>query len=215
MSALTKFLGAMAIAAASFALAEGASAATVTVDFNDGITKNLGGGVKEYIEDGYRFYDARIVGGPCAGSGPDKCAALNPKEMTVLTRVDGKAFDLTSIWFYLNGKAEDGSNSFSIYETDNVSNIVSFTQPTYEHNQGYTAAVSFLNVFSITFESAFACPIETVKSTKVKECKDQGNARFDNVVLSTTPSEVPLPAAGLLLVGAVGALGVMRRRKAA
>ena len=68
-----KFGFAESAVAAIFAVAFGAagvsSAATVnaTVDFNDGVTS--GGSIKTYVEDGFQFYDARIVGGPCEFGG--------------------------------------------------------------------------------------------------------------------------------------------------
>lgn len=178
-----------------------ADAATVnaTIDFVGGTS--TGGAIKTYTEDGYQFYDSRIVGGPCQFAGADKCAALNPHEVTVLTRVDGGAFDLTSIWFYLNGKVKDGSNGLSIFDTNNVAHLFDFIQPTYLHNIGYTAALDFIGVTSITFDSFGT--------------SDKGNARFDTLAVSyTVPATVPVPAAGFLLVGALGALGALRRRNA-
>ena len=41
------------------------------------------------------------------------------------------------------------------------------------------------------------------------DCDEQGEV----VVVSDTPSEVPLPAAGFLLIGGLAGLGIMRRRK--
>ena len=57
-----------------------------------------------------------------------------------------------------------------------------------------TSLFGFSDVTSITFTST------------------GGNVRFDDLGI---PSAVPLPAAGLLLLGALGGLTVMRKRKTA
>ena len=197
-------------AAGVLTVSAGASlAATVnaTVDFNDGTITS--GAIKTYTEDGYQFYDARIVGGPCEVPGSDKCAALNPHEVTVLTRVDGAAFDFTSIWFYLNGKVGDGTNALAIFDTNNILHRYDLTQPTYDHNTGYTVGLDFAGVTSITFESGGIC----IPKPRQDTCENKGNARFDTAQLTTTT--VPVPAAGLMLVAAIGAIGAMRRRKSA
>lgn len=44
-------------------------------------------------------------------------------------------------------------------------------------------------------------------------CPDCTRTYFDDFALVTTPSEVPVPAAGLLLVAGLGAFGAIRRRR--
>lgn len=172
-----------------------ANAATVndTIDFSSGVL--TGGGIKTYIEDGYQFYDARIVGGPCEIAGADNCAALNINEITVLTRVDGGVFSLTSLWFYLNGKANDLTNALAVYDTNNTAHRFNFTQALFGNNGGHTVTLDFTGVSSITFSSS-----------------DGGNARFDTARLSHMAA-VPLPASGLMLIGAFGGVAALRRRK--
>ena len=199
----------MSVAAVSIAFCFGTTLSAATINFTDGTT--TGGSVKTYTEGGFQFYDARIVGGPCEVAGADKCAALNPHEVTVLTRVGGGVFDFTSIWFYLNGKASDGTNALAIFDTNNTAHRYDLTQPAYTHNTGYTVALDFTNVTSITFDSGGVC---IPKGKKANDCKDQGNARFDTAVLSYDVAEVPLPAGGILLAGALAGLGALRRRKA-
>ena len=200
-----------ASAALGLAVLTPVSAATVNsvVDFNDGTSS--GGPIKTYVEDGFSFYDARIVGGPCEFPGADKCAALNKHEATILTRIGGGMFDLTSIWFYLNGKSEDLTNSLVIFDTNNTSNRVELTQADYAHNTGHTVALSFLGVTSITFESGGSILFDE----KGKELKDQGNARFDTAGLSYELPPVPLPAAGWMMIAGLGGLAALRRRKRA
>lgn len=184
-----------------------AATVTATIDFTSGSVVNAGGGVKNYIEDDFVFYDARIVGGPCADTGADKCAALNKNEVTRLEQKDGLAFDLSSIWFYLNGKAEDTTNALRIYDALNPSNVVLLNQATYAHNTGYDVPLGFVDVTALIFESG---------GSLFGKSKDQGNARFDSLKLSyrvpDQPPTVPLPASFPLLLGAVGAFFVKRRK---
>jgi len=206
----TFYLAAAAALAVSVApLTAGAVTVNDTIDFNDGTL--TGSNIKTYTEDDYQFYDARIVGGPCEVSGADKCAALNKHEKTVLTRKDGGAFDLTSLWFYLNGKAEDLTNALAVFDTNNQSHRFDLTQAVYEHNVGHTVALDFFGVTSITFSSGGTLNC-TDKKGKVEPCKDQGNARFDTAKLSH-PAPVPLPASGLLLVGAIAGVASLRKRR--
>lgn len=178
---VTGWVGAVLLVTTGFS---GVNAATVSFDGGPN------GPQTPYIEAGYSFDYARIVGGPCdAGD----CAALNQGETSVLTQVGGGTFDFTSIWFYLNGKG--GGNLLSIFDTNDTTHRYDLTQADYNTNTGYDIGLDFLNVASITFLSG----------------GDKGNARFDS--LGLTPSAVPLPAGGLLLMGALAGLAALRRRK--
>lgn len=172
--------------AAFLALGVGGASAS-TVNFDSGPN----GPQTPYIENGYSFDYVRVVGGPCAVG---DCAALNRRETSVLTQVGGGSFDLTSIWFYLNGRG--GRNLLSIFDTNDTTHRFDLTQADYNTNTGYDIGLDFTDVTSITFVSG----------------KNKGNARFDN--LGLTPSAVPLPAGGLLLLGALAGLAALRRRKA-
>ena len=183
----------MKIPAAGWALAallaaagiSGANASTVSFDGGPN------GPRTPYVENGYSFDYARIVGGPCDVG---DCAALNQGETSVLTQVGGGSFDFTSVWFYLNGKG--GGNLLSIFDTNDATHRYDLTQASYATNVGYDIALDFLGVTSISFLSG----------------SNKGNARFDSLGLS--PSAVPVPAGGLLLFGAIAGLAALRRRKA-
>ena len=178
-------------AAAVLAVAAGGAQAAV-VNFSDGVYKTT---ANTYIEDGFLFEGIRIVSGNCFAdplTDPEKCAAENKSELIRMTAVDGGAFDLTSIWFQILGNA-NASNAFKIYDAINKVTAL-FGQPTYVKNTGYTVLLTqFMGVTELFFSSS----------------PNQGNLRIDNV--NATP--VPVPAAGLLLLGALGGLAALRRRR--
>ncbi len=67
---------------------------------------------------------------------------------------------------------------------------------------------NILTAFDVTKSGSFA--LRFAGSGK----NDSLGGLIDHVSIDAQPSEVPVPAAGLLLLGALGALGVARRRKA-
>lgn len=90
-------------------------------------------------------------------------------------------------------------------ETSN--GTLTLLESAYDHNDGYTFDASlnalFQNITYISFIMA-----------------NTGNGRVDDIALtyddgSQPPAPVPLPAAGLMLAGALGGLTALRRRKAA
>lgn len=191
-------VGAVALAATVAAVSAGNAA---TVNFSDGVSDNA---ANEYREDGFLFEGVRIVGGNCfddPATNPEKCAAENRNELITMTREDHSLFTLESIWFQLLGSAGDG-NQFEIVGTfgdGSTTGPVSFGEPTYDYNEGYTLGSAelgvFVNVKMITFRSA----------------PDGGNLRIDNVGASV----IPLPAAGWLLIAGLGGLAAVKRRKRA
>ena len=74
--------------------------------------------------------------------------------------MDGAAFDLTSIWFYLDGKAADLTNAFQVFDTNNTSHSFDFTQATFAANTGFTAILDFTGVTSITFARPAQAPVK-------------------------------------------------------
>lgn len=183
------------VASAVIALAGGvANAASVT--FDGGPPGGAG-----YTEAGFVFDDVRIVNSnECQGSGSGKpCAALNNNEMSTMTKVGGGNFTVTSIWFGLLG---NGTGNYFSMMTDK--GTLTFPESTWPNNTGTGHSVSLLG--NMLFEN-----ISYVKFTSA----GGGNARFDDIGIAngtTPPNEVPLPAAGWMLLAALGGLAVARRR---
>lgn len=145
-----------------------------------------GGGT--YTDDDLIFGDVRIVNGNCTSTSGPECGALNKNETSTLTSITDELFSLDSIWY-----AVQGSKSI-LTITTNLGGFIQLGIATSDMVIDLTSLFGFSGVTSITFKAT------------------GGNARFDDLAI---PSPVPLPAAGLLLLGALGALTVMRKRKTA
>ena len=196
---MKNLLVAWAMSTALFA-AYGASAATI--DFTD--AQAQGGGA--YSEDGFAFNTMRIVNGNCDAVSGKGCGALNNNETSVLSKVGGGEFSLTSFWYQLLGRGTGGknpvTNTFTL--SSNTGGVLSFMANIVGHNDGghvvdLSTLALFQNVTSLTFSS-----------------NKGGNVRLDDLAIyAPPPAPVPLPAAGLMLLGGIGGLAALRRRKAA
>ena len=146
---------------------------------------------------------ARIVNGQCGVDKP--CLALNRHEETQLNKVDDSPFTLEAFWFYLSGEKTELTVT-----TDKGANVV-YKAPTYEHNTGYvidlTGNALFEDIRWVKFDNTE--PEFFDKNGKLLNAT--GNVRIDDLVVST----VPVPAAGWLMVAALGGMVAMRRRKTA
>ena len=145
-----------------------------------------GGG--SYIEDGLVFDDVRIVNGNCASTSGPECGAENVNETSTLTSVTAELFSLESIWYSVQGKGT------VLTIATNLGGFIELGAALSGTVIDLTSLFGFTDVTWITFTGT------------------NGNVRFDDLVLA---SPVPLPAAGLLLLGALGGLTVMRKRKTA
>lgn len=146
-----------------------------------------------YVEDGLQFDVARIVNGNCPSNAERPCMALNNNEVSVLTRVGGGTFTISSFWFQLLGNGTDNT----LMVMSDLGGNVNLPQSVWGNNDGgqvfdLAGQANFSGVSSLTFST-----------------NNGGNVRLDNFDIAA----VPLPAAGWLLVGALGALGVARRRR--
>lgn len=191
---MNRFLS-LAAAACFAGLGLVSSAGAVTINF-DG--EHSG---SPLIMGEYQIDDARIVNGTCGVDKP--CLALNKLETSILTRVDGGVFTLSSIWFYLAGVASEtaGLNDLVVTSTGPAASIRLGQAPAdggYAHNTEYVVDFGdlFKDVTSIIFSSYLG----------------QGNVRIDDLVVSS-PAPVPLPAAGGLLLAAMAGIGMLRRRR--
>ena len=181
-----------ALLAATMVLSGAATSFAATVDFTG--AGNQGGG--SYTEDGLIFDNIRIVSGNCDSVSGRPCGALNNNETSTLTQVGGGTFSLSSFWYQLLGKG----NPNTLTVTSDLgglltlaANVVGFSDG--GHVVDLTGLALFQNVTSLTFSKTGG-----------------GNVRIDDLV---SPSAVPLPAGGLLLLGGLGALAAFRRRKQA
>ena len=170
--------------------------------------------VDPYVEDGFQFDVAHIVNGNCFDN---PCMALNKTETSVLTRVGGGSFSLSSFWFEILGNPAiltvRSYGGVDLREEFNLSEAV------YPHNnKGQVFSHLFDNVTSIVFLNAGAgnlldgCKKPKGKSKPV-DCS-AGNLRIDEINVSTpTVSAVPLPAGLPLLVSGLFGLGLLKRRR--
>jgi hypothetical protein len=227
---MTSFrLGAL-IGAATLALGMGAgtaAASTYTIKFEGDQTQPT------YAEGDF------IVGGLSQSSWNNgNCylgSCIQEAQEGVIATVahkDGLAFDLISFYFHLQGVSGGGGddiyenncthNCVSVYDiseateillasfvvrqdvpdgTEVVKSVDASSVSVIAHNTGYIATFT-PEVSGLTLLSFNSFP--------------NANVRIDEITLrgpqTPTPSAVPLPAAGWLLIGGLGALAAVRRR---
>ena len=152
--------------------------------------RRAGGNDDPYLEEGFSFAPARIVNGNCISGG---CLALNDNETSTMTYTAPPGlFTLSVLNFNLLGNGTD--NTLTL--TGSNGTVRSFPVSIFDNNQYHNVlfTTEFQNVSSVVFST-----------------NNGGNVRIDDL----TAVPVPLPAAGLLLVGGLGALGAVSRRKRA
>ncbi len=157
------------------------------------LTLTFGGpDVDPYIESGFSVDVARIVNGNCNVA---PCLALNTNETSVLTRVGGGVFDLTSFWFQILG--QPATLTVQAYNGATLVDQVDLLESVYPHNNGgQVFSYLFSNVTSISFHDS-----------------GRGNIRIDDANVNV--SAVPIPAALPLLATGLAALGFAGRRRKA
>lgn len=135
--------------------------------------------------------------------------------VTTLTRTTGGTFTLDNFYFLLTGNGKGSNNAITVTGSNGATSSfylgAIFANVTFEHggaagalvkNTGYVA--SFLTAPYDLFKN-----VTSVTWTAAKDAQ----IRLDNIGVHYDTPAVPLPAGGLLLVGALGGLAVLRRRK--
>ncbi len=186
--------------AATMAFGAAGAASAATIDFDNG--SSIG---NDWYEDGFVFQTFRngsphnsAVSTPngCVENGANTGCLLLPNNnngrVVKMSRVGGGTFSLLS--FSFDGR--DGqSPALFVSETD--SGGTGFTEGNNSNVMTPTGPLSqFMNVSMIFFIDA-----------------QNGSSRVDNIEVSVP--NVPIPAAGFLLVVGLGTLGMMGRRKTA
>lgn len=183
MSKMFRSILALGAGAGAVAALMATSASAAIVSF-DGASPGI---QTNYVESGFTFDPVRIVNGNCATA---PCLALNDNESTTVTAMT--PFTLTSFWFQLLGT---GTPNTLTVTADGVAFM--YAESAYPHNNGgqvidLSGNAAFQNITSLMF-STFG----------------GGNVRIDD--LNLTP--IPLPGALPLMLSAIGAAGLMARRR--
>ena len=130
-----------------------------------------------------------IIDGNCADR---PCLGVNKNGPAVLSIASPLTFSVASFWFQLLGNKADMT-----IETDKGS--ISLTEALYPHNNDGQIFDASLNLIfqDITYLSFLM---------------NKGNGRVDDIAVNY-PAPVPLPATGLMLLGALGGIAALRRKK--
>ena len=186
-----------------------------TIGFDNVLGGNPNG---TYVEDGFSFTPNGGTNGNCPVSADAPCVKeLQQGVITTMTRVGGGLFDLLGFDFLLAGAGNNGGSIivtgfldpakvFQIEFGDSLGVFANYTLSTV--TGGLLGTVAKNEGYRVVFDSAFFADLTKVEFTTASERGD-AQARIDNIV---TPAEVPLPAAGWLLVDGIGGLASMRRK---
>ena len=215
-----------------------ANAATFKIDF-DGASGDGGvvvneQGKKSYEVGGYIMEPVNIQGGLCADG---KCTIETTQTIEpTLYREDQENFDLFSFYFLNTGNGAIGDEqegnptnlvTLDLYDTFDGTIVHSF----FFGNLQTFADVEDFGLDIVWFDGEGSDPGNEAECFNTIICKNYGyvislnelgldigkavwsaagdaNARLDDLVVS----EIPLPAAGWLLLGGLGGLAAMRRR---
>ena len=153
-------------------------------------------------------------GGNCPFDG-EPCSHVNDND-TILIKNATALFDILSATFRFNG---EGSGNGILFEGLLGGSVVGSASFLIGASSGFgDASLSIGSVpikkkvdYKALFNSNFA-GIDTFRITSSKDGKKSANVRVDDIA-GSVPAPVPVPAAGFLLLGALGGLAALRRRR--
>ena len=212
-----------------------AQAATIStlIDFDSPAVPPGGSG---YVVDGYKFTDLNVQNSTQCATGRCIQELRGQGLITTITRMDGAAFNLDGFYFSLQGNGQqathdvsvsrggtmftyalgdtdaDGATGGLISLYDNTNNTIggllgngTIQKSTGSDGPNYVVQydAEFDGITSVSFFGATTA-----------------NTRIDNIRLSRNmpkppTGDVPLPAAGWMLLAGLGGMAAMRRRKRA